>query len=155
MVFTAQTSPPDSPPDSPQDAIIESARSFVRGTKAGETAPKVTTILAVEYAQAILDMQKEIKRLEKRWGEEAMLHMEDHGRADDAEAQVTALRTALDKVDSQAACMNMDGDEGNARMLLEIYNIADAALKATTPPVDSNVQASTPRTEPAEKASDG
>lgn len=40
---------------------------------------------------------------------------------------------ALEKIANQAVCVNMDGDDGNERMLKDILQIADNALDKTKP----------------------
>src|SRR3990167_1038674 len=44
------------------------------------------------------------------------------------EAEAAAMRVALDKIEGQAVCFNMDGDAGNETMLRNIANMARAAL---------------------------
>lgn len=41
------------------------------------------------------------------------------------------MRQALEQISNQAVCVNMDGDEGNERMLKYIMEVADNALAAT------------------------
>jgi hypothetical protein len=50
-------------------------------------------------------------------------------------ALVTAcrLRLALEQISSQAVCVNMDGDDGNERMLKDVLQIADDTLDTTKP----------------------
>lgn len=85
---------------------------------------------AVTLAQAVLKMHTELKGLR-------LLKDVNEGLSTSHYEEVTALRTALEAVDSQAVCLGMDGDEGNAKMLLHIHELADSALVAT-PPADKS-----------------
>ncbi len=107
--------------------VEELARKFMEGKalwKAGWTGPAVIH-RAVTLAQAVLDMQ----HYEKAW-------LEAEGKLSTAEAQVTALRTALEAIVAVDDNVKFSSfSPPYVKATTDMRKIADAALSANPPAV--------------------